>query len=219
MKCWSGRLLVALLVSGGIGGAAHADMITPWTYSVTRTPTSVAADTANNSTGVINLTLSPLAPGAHLNGDSDITVVSLTAFSSNSTGLDTFTNAPYSLAIQLTDLNSSATGELTFNGTFSGTLSTSSADIHTTFLDPTTQSIVLDQHKYTVSLNSFVPPGIQSDPTAGSIGAHVSITDVTGGGSTGGVQTVPEPATLLLASLALPAGLAWWRARGRAGRD
>ena len=211
MKCWSSRLLMTFLVLSAVGGAAHADMITPWTYSWSRSPVSVPAD--QPGTGGINMTLSPLAPGTNMVGDSDINVVNLTTFSSNSTGVDTLTKVPYSLTVQLTDLNSGASHLLTFNGTFSGTLSTTSANITTTFLDPVTQTIQLGQHDYTVSLNSFVAPGIQADPTAGSIGAHVSITDANGGGV--GVQSVPEPTTLLLAGLALPAGLAWWRVRGR----
>jgi hypothetical protein len=215
MKCWSSRLLLTLLVLMSIAGAARADMMIPWTYTVSRSPITVPADTSNNSTGGINMSVSPLAPGTNVIGDSDISVVKLTTTSSNTTGVDTFTNAHYSLTIALTDLSGStpATGSVTFNGVFhNSTLNTTSADIKNTFLDPTTQNIILNGHDYTVSLNSYVAPGIPDDPTAGSIGAHVSITDATGVGS---VQSVPEPSTLLLAGLALPAGLAWWRARGR----
>ena len=49
MKCWSGRLLMTLLVLLAVGGAARADMITPWTYIWTRSPISVASD--GNGTG------------------------------------------------------------------------------------------------------------------------------------------------------------------------
>jgi hypothetical protein len=210
-----------------VGGAAHADMITPWTYSWSRSPLSVVADN-NNGTGGISLALTPLTPGTNMVGNSDINVVNLTTFSSAPSGTpDSFTNASYSLTVQLTDLNSGQSGSLTFNGAFNGTLSTTSAQITTKFLNPITQDLVLGQHDYTVSLNSFVPPGLPDDTTAGSIGATVSINDATapgnggsgnGGNGGGGVQTVPEPATLLLAGLALPAGLVWWRVRSR-GRD
>jgi len=83
-----------------------------------------------------------------------------------------------------------------------------------------------------VALNSYVPPGLPTATVFGSIGAHVSIDPGAGGGGGGGdgggdggagggggVQDVPEPSTLLLAGLAVPAaGLAWLRARGLRGR-
>jgi hypothetical protein len=221
MKCWSGRLLLTWLVLLGVGGAAHADLITPWTYSWSRSPISVASD--GNGTGGISMTLAPLTPGTHMVGNSDINVVNLTTFSSAPTGThDSFTNTPYRLTVQLTDLNSGQSGSLTFNGVFNGTLSTTSAQIQTTFLSPLTQDLILGQHDYKVSLNSFVPPGLPDDPTAGSIGASVGISAASntgnggsGNGGNGGVQTVPEPSTLLLAGLAVPAGLAWWRVRRR----
>lgn len=231
MKCWSGRLLTTLVVLFAVGGAAHADMITPWTYAWSRNPISVAAD--NNGTGGISLTLAPLTPGTNLAGNSDITVVNLSTFSSAPTGtVDTFTNAKYALDVHLTDMNSNQSGDLTFTGVFGGSLSTTSAQIKNTFVAPTTQSLVLGQHQYTVSLNSYVPPGLPDSTVFGSIGAHVSIADAStgggggsntggsnGGGTTVGVQDVPEPATLLLAGLALPAGLMWWRARGARRRE
>jgi hypothetical protein len=221
MKCWSGRLLLTLLVSLALGVAARADMITPWSYSWTRSPISVPAD--NNGTGGISMTVAPLTPGTHVVGDSDINAVNLSTFSSAPAGtVDSFTNANYSLTVQLTDMNSNTSGSLTFHGFFSGTLSTTSAQIDNTFLNPLTQSIVLGQHDYTVALNTYVPPGLPDSTTFGSIGAHVSITDSIidpppgsggGGGTGGGVSTVPEPSTLLLAGLAVPAGLALWRVR------
>jgi hypothetical protein len=231
MKCWSPRLLATLLVLSAFGGAARADVITPWTYSWSRDPLSVASDGAG--TGGISLSVAPLAPGTHMTGDSDVNVVNLSTFSSAAMGhIDTFTHSPYSLAVHLTDLTSGISGDLTFRGEFNGTLSTTSAEIHTTFLDPQTQSLVLGGHTYTVALNSYVPPGLPTATVFGSIGAHVSIDPGAGGGGGGGdgggdggagggggVQDVPEPSTLLLAGLAVPAaGLAWLRARGLRGR-
>jgi hypothetical protein len=222
MKSLSSRLLLTLLVLCGIGGAAHADMVTPWTYTWDRSPIAVPAN-GGAATGGISLTLSPLAPGTNMVGDSDISAVNLSSFSSTtSANPDVFNNAKYSLTVDLTDLNSGKSGSLTFTGEFNGTLSTTGINLKNTFLSPLTQDVVLGQHDYTVSLNSYVGPGLPSATTFGSIGTHVSITDATtspgsnpGGGNGGGVQAVPEPATILLAGLALPAGLVWWRVRGR----
>jgi PEP-CTERM motif len=215
MNCWSGRLLGTLLVLATVGGTARADMITPWTYSWSRNPISVAAD--NNGTGGISMSLAPLTPGTNMVGDSDIIAVSLSTFSSAPSGtVDTFTNSPFSLTAHLTDLNSNQSGTLTFNGVFNGTLSQTNAQITATFLSPSTQSIVLGPNTYTVALNSFVPPGLPNATVFGDIGAHVSIED--GSGGTVGIQTVPEPSTLLLVGMTLPAaGLALWRTR--AGRS
>jgi hypothetical protein len=227
MKCWSGRLFTTVLVLWSFGGAARADVITPWTYAWSRDPISVPSDAAG--TGGISMTLNALAPGTHIVGDSDIGAVTLSTFSSAPPGtVDTFTNTHYSLSIHLTDMNSNQSGDLTFNGVFNGTLSTTNADINTTFLDPISQDLILGGHKYTVALNSYVPPGLPDSTVFGSIGSHVSITDATGGtggnggnGNGGNVNDAPEPSAWLLAGLALPtAGLAWLRAaRGSRGRQ
>jgi hypothetical protein len=232
MKCWSRGLLATLLVLLTAGGYVHADTMTPWTYSWSRNPISVPSD--NLGTGGISMTLAPLAPGTNMTGDSDIVVVNLSTFSSAPAGtMDTFTKSPYSLSLHLTDLNSNQSGDLLFNGVFDGKLSPTSSQITTTFLDPIAQKLVLGGHAYTVSLNSYVPPGLPDATVFGSIGAHIGISDVNSGGGSGGggggagdpagtgsgPQTVPEPTTLFLASLSLPAGLLWWRTRGPRGRN
>jgi hypothetical protein len=226
MKCWLGRFLATLLLLFWVGGTARADLMVPWTYTWSRNPLSVAAD--NDGTGGVSLTLSPLAAGTNLTGDNEIKAVSLSTFSSAPTGtVDTFSSSPYSLTVHLTDLNSGATGALTFSGQFNGTLSATTASISNTFLSPSSQSIVLGQDDYTVTLNSYLAPNQPNSTTFGYIQADVTITPATGStntgngntGNSGGVQAVPEPSTLLLAGLALPAGLAWWRVRSGRGRD
>jgi hypothetical protein len=222
MKHWTRYAIATSLVLATVGGA-RADMITQWTYSWDTNPLSVAAN-GGAMTGGINLTALPLAAGATMTGDSNIPAVNLSTFSAAPTGMfDTFNKAPYALLFRLTDTTSGQSGNLTFNGQFDGTLSTTSAQIGNTFLSPGTQTLVLGQHTYTVALNSYVAPGLPSATVFGSIGAHVSIDGVTspppppptpsGGGTGVGVSDAPEPSTLLLAGLTLPAGLVWWRAR------
>jgi hypothetical protein len=210
MKCYLSRVVATLLLLVS-AGCARADMITPWTYSWSANPISVEANNPTPS-GSVNMTVTPLAPGVHMTGDSDINAVNLSTNSSVMGSNDTFTDAPYSLKIHLTDLASSQSGDLTFNGEFNGTLNATTANIATTFLDPKTQTLVLGEHTYTVALNSYVPPGGPPQTVFGSIGAHVSIADSTGGGG-GNVHDVPEPSALVLAGLTLPVGLVWWRAR------
>ncbi len=232
MKCWSGRMLATLLVLLGVGGAAHADQI-PWTYSWSRNPISVAAD--NSGTGGVSLTLVPMV-GTNMVGDSaGITAVTLSTFSSAPTGtVDTFTNAQFSLGIHLTDVNSGDSGDLSFTGMFNGTLSPTVSQITTTFQDATSKSITLGQNKYTVAFASDKAPGLPDATSFGDIVYGVSITGAStttgnpGTGDTGNnnpgngggsVQDVPEPSTMLILGIALPAGLAWWRTRGTRRRE
>jgi hypothetical protein len=229
MKCWSGHMLATLLVLLAIDGAAHADQI-PWTYSWSRNPISVAAD--NSGTGGVSLTLVPMV-GTNMIGDNpSITAVNLSTFSSAPTGtVDTFTNSPFSLDIHLTDLNSGQSGDLAFSGVFNGSLSPTVSEITTSFTDATSKSILLGQNTYTVALASVQAPGLPDATTFGDIVYGVSITGAStttsnpGSGNTGNpgpgvsVQDVPEPSTLLMVGMALPAGLAWWRTRGARRRE
>jgi hypothetical protein len=225
MYRWTSRLPLSLLVLLSIGGATRADVISqvaPWTY-VWSAPTFVAA--TNDSTGGINMNLSQPGP-TNLSGSSDINAVILsTALAGHQY---TFVDAPYTLTLTLTDGNSGATKQLTFQGEFGpdgaaqqSTLSTTNVQITNKFLNPT-ETVQLGTNDYTVSLNSFVPPGLPGNNSNGSIGADVTIAPASGGGGgsgTVGVQDVPEPSTLLLTGLAVPAGLAWWRTRGLRRRE
>ena len=212
--------LGALLVLLSVGGA-RADILAPWTYSWDTDPLSVPSD-GGAMTGGINLTALPLAPGATMSGSADLSAVDLSTFSDAPTGTsDTFNQAPYALVLHLTDVTSGQSGDLTFKGQFDGTLSTTSAQVGNTFLDPTTQRLVLGGRTYTVVLHSYVAPGLPTATVLGRIGAHVSITDPAPPPAAvpAAAQDVPEPSALLLAGLTLPAvGLLWHRGRGARSR-
>jgi PEP-CTERM motif len=230
MKCWFGRLLTLTCLLF-VTSTLHADPI-QWSYSWTRSPLSVASDASG--TGGISLTL---GTGVPMTGDSDVTAVNLSTFSSALPGTtDHFTNSPFSLTLTLTDTASGSTGQTTFTGVFNGTLSPTSAQITATY-DQSVHGLTIGSNIYSVSLGAFVPPGIPDSTTVGSIGAFVSViagttnnggggdtiniggglSDGLGnspGGGTVGVNDVPEPATLVLAAMATPAfGLMYWRRR------
>jgi hypothetical protein len=204
--------------------SARADTI-QWGFAWTRNPVSVPSD--GNGTGGISLTL---GQGLPMTGDSDITAINLSTFSSAPKGtIDHFTNAPFSLGLTLND-SSGQTGQTSFTGVFNGTLTPTSAQITASF-DRMPHQLTIGSHLYTVALTSYAAPGIPDSTTFGSIGAHVSVVDASsggppaiggggapGGGGGPGITDVPEPTSLLLAGLATPAiGLACWR-RWRAGR-
>jgi hypothetical protein len=220
MKCWFGRLLTLtclLVVTSSVRAEAIA-----WNFAWSRTPLSIPSDF--KGTGGISLTLGQGLPMA---GDSDITAVNLSTFSSAPAGtIDHFTQSPFTLGLTITDTASGKTGSTTFIGDFGGALSPTAAAITATF-DRTAHQLTLGSHLYTVALNSFVAPGIPDSTTVGSIGAHVAVADVTSlggvGGSSGGggggsppLADVPEPTSLILALVGSPAlGLVIWRRLGK----
>jgi hypothetical protein len=179
-----------------------ADVIN-WSYDWSRSPEAVAADTGG--TGGINLTVNPLA---HAQGNSDIVAASLGTFSSSGrNNPDHFTNKGYSLTLLLGDDPSGKQGSLTFSGAFSGTLTAFSANIANKFNGPTSQTLTLGNHLYTVSIGPYAAPSLPGASVMGSIGAHVSVADVRGAtGETLGEPTglpqpthdSPEPSTLVL---------------------
>jgi hypothetical protein len=193
-------------------GAARADLI-GWSYDWGRTPLAVSAD--GSGTGAINLATSP---GTPIVGDSNIIAVNLTtASSATDTTPDTFTNKAYSLTLTLTDGPSQATGQVTFNGHFDGTLSATNASIKNTFDGDTTKTLRIGNDFFTVTIGPYTPPGAPNASLTGSISAFVSVNQgpVVEPPVPIPAEQAPEPSTLVLAALALPL---WGLARRRGGR-
>jgi hypothetical protein len=205
---------VALVLS--LGGSLRADFIA-WTYSWSRDPISVAADSPG--TGGVSLTQEATPKNAV--GSSDIVATNLRIFSSATADNPDKLNVggSYTLSLTLTDSASGQAGTLTFTGKLSGTFSAANSNITNVFNSPTTQMIVLGGNNYSVTIGPYSPPGPPSASNAGSIAAHVDVVAGTGGGGTGGggggIQDVPEPSTMLLAGLGLSlvGGVAWRKRR------
>ena len=181
-----GTVLAVLLLTGT---AARADLV-HWSYSWSRSPNDVLSD---NGASKIALTDEGVQ---HVIGNSDIVATNLHTYSTTSDSTpDKFTNKAFTLTLHLTDQASSTSGSVDLTGVFNGTLSAHGANITMKSTGVTTQSLILGNYKYTVSLNSFTPPGPPSASNAGSIGAHVSVTIELLG------QGLPEPSSLILAGL------------------
>jgi hypothetical protein len=178
-----------------------------WDYSWSPNALVVPAD--SGGTGGVSLTFMALT---HADGPSDVVATNIRTFSSAPRETpDTVTSGNYSLTMNLVDSASGEKGSVTFTGMFSGTFSTTSSNLANTFTGPTSQTLTLGGHVYTVTIGPYAPPGPPGAANAGTISAHVDV-DMDSGGGTGG--NTPEPSTLVLSGLGLSfLGVASWRKR------
>jgi hypothetical protein len=200
---------------------ARADAIrggVPWGYSAAST--QIFSDTPQQTSSIIFTGSTDVA-----NETSTVTIYKTTISSSAAASApDSFVNTPFNLEIALTDFEAAGSfsadalksATVDFAGTFSASNVTSSSVllVPMTFLT-SPQTIVLGSsdtgwRDYQVSIASFTPPGTPGG-VPGTIDATVTVgpgsdptsVDVKGQGS--GPATTPEPSSLLLAALALPA--------------
>jgi hypothetical protein len=175
--------------------AARANLV-PWTYNWTPSASAVMSDSGLSKVALTN------EPTGTAVGTSDVVATNLKVVSSVDPNTpDTFTNKGYTLNLGLTDTNSHTTGNLSFSGAFSGTVSAESSHLSNAFTSAITQTINLGGNTYTVTIGPFTPPGPPSATNSGSISATALVSVTSPGG--GGGQNSPEPATLALAGLGL----------------
>ena len=112
----------------------------------------------------------------------------------------------FTMTLTLYDPSVSSPGSVTFTGEILGYLTPTASHIQTFYTGTTTKSLTLGKHLYTIQMSNYAPSG--EDCTTGQVTAIATVT----------VQNLPEPATAVLAGLALPAaGLFWMRRRNQKG--
>jgi hypothetical protein len=210
MLCRAGIALALLFPAGA---TARADLL-QWGYNWEPSATKVTAD--GGGSGYLQLTDEPAKTAT---GASNTVITNIRAFSTASTATpDTFTHAAFSFTLHLEDLASKASGNVTFSGFFSGTITANNANVLANFTSPAVHTLSLGGNTYTVTLGVYSPPGPPGVVNAGSLNAIVTPTAGNGGGHTSG-GGAPEPSTLVLVSLAFPYfGLAGWRRRKKRTR-
>ena len=185
-----------------IGAAdARAELI-QWSYSWSRTPTEVHANSPGS--GFIALTDEGLKSAA---GNSFLVASNLQAHSTaTAASPDTFTNKAYTLGLYLLDQDSHQSGTVSFTGEFNGTLTANSSNIANTFTGQTTRTLALGDHLYTVTIGPYTAPGPTGAVNSGSIAARAEVTIST-------IFHLPEPSSLVLAVLGGAGGFVITRSR------
>jgi hypothetical protein len=208
--------------------AAHADP-TPapnaqWSYNFTPQMTNNQALASDGLSGV-NFTNEPTKTAQ---GSSDVVVSNLKAFSNSTSQVGFGSGGNYTIGLVLTDAASGATANFSFHGKLGGNLSGTNANVTNpiagitgsvtingstvNFTGPMAPTIALGNFNYAVALTGYTPPGPPNASNAGSISAHVNVTN----GSVTTATVSPEPSTLVLAGLGLSvAGLVACRQRRR----
>jgi hypothetical protein len=211
------------------GGVRAEDF--PWSYSGTGT------NIFNNNNGDASSAIHFVGTSGGATGDSGIIIYNLSTESTATLAApDNFKKVHYDLQLTLGDTKSlgkpTTSGTLKFQGEFSAQKVSKDSFLSpiNTWLSPTSQSIILGSadtgfRKYTVDILSFTPPG-KPGSGLGSIYAEVRIApsgnsggsgDDGNGGGGGTPPAAPEPGTLVLAGLGLPAiGLFLRRRKNRA---
>lgn len=197
MRPTSAALLAAALI-GLTAPAAHADPIA-WSYSWSRSPDVIDADGTTTSILQLSSASTTEAPGT----TSPVLATNVFTYGNGPNGPPAiFSPTPFTLTLDIRDPASATPGSVSFTGELFGYFTPANDHIQTFYSGTLSKSILIGKHLYNVQIEAFAPN--TEDCTTGQITAIAKVT----------VQSLPEPASAVLAGLALPAaGLFWLRRR------
>ena len=193
-KMWLfGVALCGAIVCGSNSEAGSINFLATGTFTSSGTPTYTNGSTSVNYTSLVSSATAPPTSNVSLG---TFTTASIASPTSPTTVSDTFT---------LTVTNTDTAHTITFSATMSGTISASTSSAFIEFSSPLSQD--LDGYVFTiVSADLSVPGRLNLDaPTTNGGVSSINAT----------VSSVPEPASVVLLGLAVPAlaGLAYRRTR------
>jgi hypothetical protein len=198
-------LVMAAAIAVGLGFCSNAKA-GPMSFSYSGTPAFQIINPnapAGGNGGIFFAANSGVGNGP--NGGA--TGATLSAPSSSTGVVGTFNNAAFTTGVTITDTTSSASHTFNFGGVFNGTLATGTNTLSSSFTGLTTQQFQLGSNMYSVTINNLSLPGMQS---SGYVSYNVNV-------AAAGVQSTPEPSTLLLSGLGAGClGIFSWRRRRNA---
>ena len=208
------RLLATALAVWLAGASAARAEFMGWTYSFDDSGLTINPN-AGQASGSIGIALPP-GGSATTAIPNIILAASTSALGTPASAADQFVNAAYFVTLTITDAATSKSHDFTFHGQLNGSLTASNFQIANTFTDGPSQNSTLAGHDYHVTVGPFA---LSPTTGAGTIGFAVQVNDPTVQGQPSGSpppppppSSAPEPASLLLACLALPAlGLRAWK--------
>jgi hypothetical protein len=203
----SGRLLTTALALWLAGASTARAEYMGWTYSFDDSGLTINPN-AGQAAGAIGIAL-PADGSATTAIPNVILAASTSALGTAASPADQYVNAPYSVTLTVADPAANQAHAFTFNGLLNGSLTASSFQIANTFTGGSSQDSTLAGRDYHVTAGPFT---LSPTTGAGSIGFAVQVNDPTGQPPpppspppTPSPSSAPEPASLILAFLALPA--------------
>jgi hypothetical protein len=200
MRFRSLALYPALALLLGASGARAGQI--SFSYDWNSTPPSFITGPGN--TGNVQIaTPADATVAATVNGPA-VTIPAATLSTTVAPGATDSYNANFSLLLKLTNGVSNTSQNLTFNGTVSGTVSTTSSSLFANFQNPLTQKLTFGNLVYTATIDpSSLHLPIPGATSLGQLNANVSVASVTT--TPPPPSNTPEPSSLILGSIALPA--------------
>jgi hypothetical protein len=205
----SGRLLATAFAVWLAGSSAARAEYMGWTYSFDDSGLTINPN-AGQAAGAVGVALPP-GGSATTTIPNVILEASTSALGTAASPADLYQNVPYSVTLTIADPAANQSHDFTFHGLVNGSIAAGNFQIANTFSDGS-QDSTLGGRDYHVTAGPFA---LSPTTGSGSIGFAVQVNDPVIQGQPPPPpppSTAPEPTSLILLYLALPAlGLRAWK--------